>query len=312
MSHIYGLSNVHLVRPSVLTIGVFDGVHRGHQHLIRRLVAEAHAEDKLAVVMTFFPHPDKVLKGLEGRYYLTTPDARAQYLLNLGVDVVVTHPFDDDIRHIPAVEFVDLLTQHLNIKKLWVGADFALGFQREGDINFLTTQGMQKGFAVSAIDMVASDAIDENISSTVIRDLIHVGEVEKVRDLLGRAYSVSGVVIHGKKLGRTIGFPTANIATWDEQIIPMNGVYAGWGYLGEERFMAMTNVGISPTFEFKGVTVESYLLDFDRDIYGQTLTITFEKFLRPEAKYPNLEALIQQINADCDAGRAYLTALDAD
>jgi riboflavin kinase / FMN adenylyltransferase len=311
MSHVYNLDNIHLLRPAVVTIGVFDGVHRGHQHLIKRLVKEAHQNDMLAVVLTFFPHPDMVIRGLEGRYYLTTPEQRAQYFLDLGVDVVVTHAFDEHIRQIRAADFVDQLIHHLQVKELWVGADFALGYKREGDVAFLKAQGQEKGFSVEAVDLVSAEAIEETISSTLIRELVQAGEMEKARALLGRGYALAGEVVHGKKRGRQIGFPTANVDVWDEQIIPINGVYAGWAYLGDERFMAMTNVGVSPTFEYKGVTVEAYLLDFDRDIYGQTLTVTFEKFLRPEAKYDGLEALIAQINRDVDNGRQYLTALNA-
>lgn len=310
MSHIYGLSNVNLDQASVLTIGVFDGVHRGHQHLIKRLVTEAHTQGMLAVVMTFFPHPDRVIHGKEGRYYLMTPDEKAQYLLDLGIDVVITHHFDEQARQVRAVSFVEQLIQRLQLKQLWVGADFGFGYKREGNVPFLIEQGKQRGFEVTVIDMVSSEALGENISSTLIRQLIQTGELETVRKLLGRGYSLSGEVIHGKKLGRTIGFPTANIDVWDEQIMPLFGVYTGWAYLGTERFMAMTNVGISPTVDYKGVTVEAYLLDFDRDIYGETLTVTFEKFLRPEAKFNGLDELIEQIKLDVEEGRQYLLNLD--
>lgn len=309
MSHIYDLENINLLRPSVVTIGVFDGVHKGHQYLIRQLVEEAHAEDKLAVVLTFYPHPDIVLRGLEGRYYLTTPDERAQLLLDLGVDYVVTHPFNEKIRQVRAADFVDQLKQYLKISQLWVGSDFALGYKREGNVAFLTEQGKEKDFVVREVDLLGTDHI--TISSTLIRDAVQRGNMEQVREWLGRGYALSGEVVHGKKLGRTIGFPTANVDVPDEKIMPANGVYAGWAYLGDERFMAMTNVGISPTFEYKGVTVEAYLLDFDRDIYGKTLNVTFEKYLRPEAKFDSLDALIVQIHQDCDDGRAYLEALDA-
>ena len=252
-----------------------------------------------------------MIRNLEGRYYLTTPDQRAQYLLDLGVDVVVTHTFDEHTRLIRAADFVDQLVTHLQVKELWVGKDFALGYKREGNISYLTAQGATKGFDVATVDMMSSAAVGTTISSTLIRELVQNGEVEQVRTLLGRGYALAGEVVHGKKRGRQIGFPTANIDVWDQQIIPMNGVYAGWAYLGDERFMAMTNVGISPTFEYKGVTVEAYLLDFDRDIYGQTLTLTFEKFLRPEAKYDGLDALIAQINQDVMDGQQYLTQLAA-
>lgn len=310
MSHIYGLSNVHLEQPSILTIGVFDGVHRGHQHLIKRLVAQAHENQMLAVVMTFFPHPDRVIHGQEGRYYLMTPDEKAQHLLDLGIDIVITHHFDEQARQVRALTFVEQLIHHLQLKHLWVGADFGFGYKREGNVPFLIEQGQARGFDVTVVDMVSSDTLGDHISSTSIRQLILTGDVEAVRHLLGRGYSIAGEVIHGKKLGRTIGFPTANVDVWDEQIMPLFGVYAGWAYLGDERFMAMTNVGISPTVDYKGVTVEAYLLDFDRDIYGETLTVTFEKFLRPEIKFNGLDELIAKIKQDVDEGRDYLLTLD--
>ncbi len=305
MMHIYDFSTVNLSQPSIITIGMFDGVHRGHQHLIRRLVKESHAVDCLAVVLTFFPHPDVVIKGIKDRYYLTTAEQRARCLLDLGVDYVVTHPFNDGTRMMRATIFVQMLTKHLRPKTLWVGEDFALGYKREGNVSFLTEQGTKLGFSVAVIDMLKTDD-GERVSSSLIRTALGEGEVDVVRRLLGRGYSVSGEVIHGKKRGRRIGFPTANVDVWNQQVIPVNGVYAGWAHLDEERFMAMTNVGISPTFSKKDVTVEVYLLDFDRDIYGETLTVTFEHYLRPEAKFDSLDALIAQIRKDVDNGRALL------
>ncbi len=308
MIHIYNLQNIHLLQGSVVTIGVFDGVHRGHQHLIKRLVQQAHQNNHLAVVLTFFPHPDVVLRNIDGPYYLTTAEQRAQLLIELGVDCVVTHPFNEDIRQVRAADFVDQLINHLRIERLWVGEDFALGYKREGNVTFLTQKGGEKGFSVELIDTLLADN-QQRVSSSLIRDAIQQGKMQQVRQWLGRGYSLSGEVIHGKKLGRTIGFPTANIDYWLQQIIPMNGVYAGWAYLGDERFMAMINVGISPTFEYKGVTVEAYLVNFDRDIYGENLTLTFEFFLRPEEKYDGLDALIAQINRDVEEGIKLLSSL---
>lgn len=307
MSHIYDISNVNLLQPSVITIGVFDGVHKGHQHLIKQLVEHAHSTGRLAVVLTFFPHPDIVLRGLKGRYYLTHPEQRAQQLLNLGVDYVVTHTFDDMTRYMRATDFVNLLIKHLHPEKLWVGEDFALGYKREGNVAFLQKTGAEKGFAVEVVDMVQSEIAGGVISSTLIRDALQRGDVGRVREWLGWSYTLYGEVIHGMKRGRELGFPTANIAVWEGHIIPANGIYAGWATINGEQFMAMTNVGISPTFGYRGVTVESYLLDFDRDIYGETLHVTFEKYMRPEAKFDSLQALIDQMRRDCDEGRAYLT-----
>lgn len=303
--HIYKLADARLEQPSMVTIGVFDGVHRGHQHLIKRLVDEAHAAGRAAVVLTFFPHPDIVLRGLTGRYYLTSPEQRAALLLKLGVDCVVTHPFNDEVRHMRAAAFVDELVEHLKMTSLWVGSDFALGYKREGNVDFLREQGLQKGFDVQAIDLLLAQGAA--VSSTTIRQALLDGDMEKASAGLGRAYALAGEVVHGEKRGRKIGFPTANIDVWQEQVIPRNGVYAGWADLGGERFMAMTNVGVRPHFDGSHVTVEAYLLDFDRDIYGRHLNVTFDKYLRPEGKFATLQELIDQINADVRAGRDWLT-----
>jgi riboflavin kinase/FMN adenylyltransferase len=304
MRHIYNLADAHLQQSSVVTIGVFDGVHRGHQHLIGQLVEEAHSTNRLAVVLTFFPHPDIVLRGLTGRYYLTTPEQKAEQLTKLGVDLVVTHPFNETIRQIRAADFVDQLLEHLRLHTLWVGADFAMGYKREGNVPFLRQQGEEKGFSLHVIDLVANGG--EAISSTHIREVLEAGNVERAQHWLGRGYALAGEVVRGEQRGRKIGFPTANIAVWEEQVIPANGVYAGWATLGDERFMAMTNVGVRPTFEGQSVTVEAHLLDFDRDIYGQQLAFSFEKRLREEKKFNGIQELIAQIRADVEAGRAYL------
>ncbi|MBI1278019.1 MAG: bifunctional riboflavin kinase/FAD synthetase [Anaerolineaceae bacterium] len=307
MKHVYSLAEANLSQSSIVTIGVFDGVHKGHQYLIQRLVEEAHENGRLAVALTFFPHPDIVLRGLQGRYYLTTPEQKAELLTELGVDCVVTHPFNDAVRQVRAADFVDELVSHLRMSALWVGSDFAMGYKREGNVPFLRDQGTQKGFTVHEIDLI--EAQGGIISSTHIREAVQNGEMEQAKSWLNRPYSVIGEVVHGEKRGRQIGFPTANTAVWDEQVLPANGIYAGWARLGNERFMAMTNVGVRPTFDGKNITVEPYLLDFNRDIYGQQLEVSFEKRLRPEAKFTNLQDLIDQIGRDVVEGRTYLERL---
>ncbi len=306
MQHLYDLERVQLDKPSVVTIGVFDGVHRGHQFLIRRLVEEARASNRLAVVLTFYPHPDIVLRGLKGRYYLTTPEQRAQYLGELGVDTVITLPFNDDFRQIRAAAFVDSMLEHLKLSSLWVGADFALGYKREGNVPFLQAQGEQKGFSVQVIDLIAAES-DGAISSTAIRAALLAGEVGQARDWLGRSYALTGEVVHGDHRGRELGFPTANLKLWDEQVIPANGIYAGWAQLGDERFMAATNVGIRPQFDGEDVRVEAFILNFDRMIYGQQLTFSFEKRLRAEMRFESVAKLIEQMTADVKQTRLYLS-----
>jgi len=305
--HVQSLADLRLERPSVVTIGVFDGMHRGHQHLIRELVDEARATGRLAVAITFFPHPDVVIRGWTGRYYLTTPEDRAALLAQLGIDYVVTLPFDAHLRQIRAADFVDQLLRHLNMSALWVGSDFAMGYKREGNIDFLRVEGSAKGFQLEVIDLIVND--HAAISSSAIREALLAGSVERARDLLGRSYAVSGEVVHGEARGRRIGFPTANIAAWEQLIIPANGVYAGWASLDDEpeRFMAVTNVGVRPTFNGDSVTVEAHLLDFDRDIYGRRLHFTFEHRLRSEMRFEGIAQLIDQIGRDVEAGRAALT-----
>ncbi len=306
MLHVYHLADVHLLKPSVVTIGVFDGVHRGHQTLIARLVDEAHQADLLSVALTFFPHPDRVLRGLTGRYYLTTAEQRAEELGRLGVDCVVTYPFNDQTRQMRAADFVDELVRYLRLRELWVGTDFALGYQREGNVAYLTDQGRSKGFNVTAIDLVQAE--NGVISSTRIREALEAGQVDQAAEWLGRPYTVRGEVVHGLARGRTIGFPTANINVWDEQVIPANGVYAGFATLEDgSQYQAVTNVGVRPTFDGMGITVEAHLLDFVGDLYGQQLTFSFNHHLRGELKFNGIQELIAQIGADALAARQLLS-----
>ena len=309
MQHVYLLEDLKIQQPSMVTIGVFDGLHRGHQYLIRSLVAEAHERGLLAGVMTFHPHPDEVLHGSKRRYYLTTVEERAALLASMGVDYLVTHPFNREVMKVRAADFVDQLVTHMRLKCLWVGADFALGHKREGNVAFLTARGAEKGFDVRAIPLVDSEG--DVVSSTNIRAALLEPDLASASNWLGRSYSVQGEVVHGMKRGRQLGFPTANLQIPESKLIPANGVYAGWATLNGQRYMAATNVGYSPTFGNTDVTVEAFLLDFNQEIYGQQMTLTFEKYLRPEMKFNGLEALIAQMTQDVETGRAYLTALAA-
>lgn len=306
MRHLRNLKDANLASDTLVTIGVFDGVHVGHQQLIQRLVESARSTRRQATVLTFYPHPDKVLDKVKTRYYLTTPEKRAQLLLDLGVDLVITHPFDDETRHLPAAAFIALLVDHLRVKEIWVGADFALGFQREGDVRFLRAQGDKHGFKVRAMELITSQASQQLIRSTTVRDHVRKGNMTAAAALLGRAYALEGVVVAGERRGRTIGAPTANLEVWPEQLIPGNGVYATWARLGGETFPAATNIGLRPTFAGDAVTVEAHLLDFDRDIYGARLELIFEKRLRPEQKFSGLDELVKQIQADIAAVRSSL------
>lgn len=308
MEHIQALNEIQLSQPSIVTVGMFDGVHRGHQVLVNRLVEEAHTSNRAAVVLTFFPHPDVVIRNVTEPYYLTSPETRAQLLGELGVDVVVSHPFNDTVRQIRAADFVDQLCQYLNLSALWATSDFALGYKREGNIDFLREQGKEKGFSVETIELLLDEGSHEPISSQSIREALKVGDVAKAADYLGRPYRLSGEIVYGQQRGRTIGFPTANLDIWSEQLLPEIGVYATRAHLGDETFMSVTNIGKRPTFDGVGITVEAHLLDFDRDIYGDTLQLDFIERLRGEVKFSGIDALVEQIRQDAVDGRKILEA----
>lgn len=309
MQHVYSLDDAHPSGPTIVAVGMFDGVHRGHQHLLRRLVQTARARDLVPAVLTFFPHPDVVLGRASGRYYLTSPQQRADLLAELGVELVVTHPFDETVRHMRAAEFVDRLLAHLRLRELWVGPEFALGYKREGDVAFLRAEGARKGFALEVVGLVTNDDNGDVISSSTIRAALAEGDMSVATRRLGRPYRLEGEVVHGDGRGRTIGFPTANLDVWDEQFLPRKGVYAGWAHLNGETFMAVANIGNRPTFNGGLVTVEAYLLDFDRDIYGEHLAFDVVAYLRPELKFDSVEALIAKIREDVIQGRALLSTL---
>ncbi len=308
IGHLYSLSDVALTTPSIVTIGVFDGVHLGHQRLVQRLVREAQESGRTSVVLTFFPHPDVVLKGVSGRYYLTHPEVRAALLLDMGVDLVITHAFNREISRIRAADFVDQLCRHLNMAALWVGPDFALGFQREGDVPFLRARGLEQGFTVETVELRLTTG-GQVISSASIRQALAAGEVEQAAAWLGRPYRVQGQVIVGDRRGRTIGFPTANLHVWEEQALPANGVYACWANWQGQRLMAVANIGVQPTFDGAHMKVEAHLLDFDHDIYGETLELAFVQRLRAERRFSSVPELVAQIQRDVASGRAILEAL---
>ena len=290
------LNEVDHKQPTCVAIGSFDGVHRGHQALLQRMAAEARAAGMRTAALTFFPHPRRVLHTLPPRFYLTTLDERVRLLAEQGIDLIITHPFDDEVRRIRAADFVDQLLNTLDMKQLW-GGNFALGYQREGDVPFLRQQGQLKGFTVETLEepLLLNGEI---ISSRRVRRALEAGHMEEVTGCLGRYFSVRGPVVKGDQRGRTIGFPTANLAVWDELLLPGNGVYATYAWVGERRHAAATNVGVRPTVDGLKLTVEAHILDFDDDIYGETVRLEFVRCIRPEMKFSGLDELKGRIAAD--------------
>jgi riboflavin kinase/FMN adenylyltransferase len=309
MQHVYRLADANPPGPTIVAVGMFDGVHLGHQHLLRRLTVAARESGCVPTVLTFFPHPDMVLGKASGRYYLTTPEQRAAMLGKLGAELVVTHPFNDEVRQVRAADFVDQLLRYLKLRTLWMGADFALGHKREGNVGFLRALGEEKGFTLEVVELVTNDDNGQIINSSGIRAALAEGDIQRANRWLGRPYRLEGEVVRGDGRGRTLGFPTANMDVWEEKMLPKKGVYAGWAHLNGETFMAVANVGNRPTFDGGVVTVEAHLLDFDRDIYGANLVLEVLAFLRPEMRFGGVDELVEQIAQDVKRGRAILEEL---
>ncbi len=305
MQHYRSLEAVQL-QACWLTIGSFDGVHRGHQVVIRKLVEGAHDAGMPAVVLTFHPHPAAVLRGYNYAFYLTTPEERARLLGELGVDVVITHPFNRDIAAIEARDFMTMLHRRLNVQHLWVGYDFAMGKDRQGNYAMLHELGQELGYQTHLTSALKIG--DDVVSSSRIRFLLGTGQVDEAAELLGREFALSGKVIHGDQRGASLGFPTANLEVWGGQVIPAAGVYVCRAGVQGQTWGAVTNIGVRPTFEVEPVPprVETHLLDFQGDLYGQELRLSFIKRLRGEQRFPNIQALVAQIQHDVAQARELL------
>ncbi|MQC26782.1 MAG: bifunctional riboflavin kinase/FAD synthetase [Chloroflexi bacterium] len=286
-----------------LTIGAFDGVHIGHQAILKTLTAGAHAEGAPAVVLSFWPHPVEVLQGPRGGFYLNSPGDKAAMLEALGVDAMITQPFDLELSQTTSKEFVERLKARLGLRMLWVGEDFALGHNREGDVPRLKELGATMDFDVRVVPPVNVEG--EAVSSSRIRKLLADGEVKVAARLLGRNYALSGKVVRGAGRGAKMGIPTANLEVWPKRTAPASGVYACMAQLGEQRWKAVTNIGVRPTFEDKleAPVVEALLLDYEgEDFYGEEIKLEFAARLRSEQKFESVEALLTQIERD--KGRA--------
>ncbi len=305
MEHYRSLDDVYL-QDSWLTIGVFDGVHRGHQEILANLTAGAHQKEAPAVVLTFWPHPAVVLGKRYDLKTLTTPEERADLLGALGVDVVITQTFTPEFARLSAWDFMRRVSRRLGLRSLWIGYDFALGHNREGDLERLTEIGEDLGYSVQAIGPVKNG--EDVISSSLIRKRISLGQVAHAAENLGRFYALSGPVVHGDGRGRRINIPTANIDYPKDKVIPVNGVYACWAWIGEEKHPAAVNIGINPTFtpDKETSNVEAHILDFDRELYGQELKLEFVEYLREELRFNSVEALLEQIHADIAQTRKIL------
>lgn len=280
-----------------ITIGNFDGVHLGHQAIISQMVEQANANGKPLIVITFCPNPSDFFNPNIQSFYLSTPEEKEARLLKLGVDRVLTLKFDQDFANLNPEEFLLGLKEKLALETLVVGEDFALGKNRQGTIPVLREIGEKLSFELKVLPSVRLGSKD--ISSTKVRKLLDQGKVDEVADLLGRHYAISGIVTHGSDRGARIGLPTANITHWPKKKLPAIGVYATHVDLRGENFRGITNVGYRPTFENQAkANVETFIFDFNNDIYGEAMKLSFIDKIRDEQKFSGVDAFLAQIERD--------------
>ena len=297
-------------RPTAVTIGVFDGVHRGHQHLIAGLRERAATEGLGTVAITFNPHPRTVLRPGFVITYLTSLEERVELLYGLGLDAVGVLAFTSELAQISARDFVGLLCDELQMKLLVVGPDFALGRGREGTADVMKALGEEMGFRVEIAPMLREG--EEKVGSTAVREALSEGNVARVRALLGRPFSLRGPVVKGDQRGRNLGFPTANIAIGLDRALPAFGIYVTRAHVREATYESATNIGIRPTFEVGPTpTVETFIMDFHGDIYGEEMTIELLERLRDEQKFASAQELVAQMRRDVESARTYFQAEDA-
>lgn len=312
---ICALTDLHPGLPVVMTIGMFDGMHRGHQALIGQVIQQARALGGQSVVLTFNPHPRAVLAPDAPLYELSSTAERLQLIAGQGVDIVATLGFTSRIAQLPPEAFLDIIQKHVALRELWGGPDFALGHRRAGTIARLQELGAQRGFTVHVLPPV--DIAGGPVSSSRVRELVAAGNVQEATLLLGRFPRLDGIVARGLQRGRTLGFPTANLALTTPYLLPANGVYAVFADVDGVRWPAVANIGMCPTFNSDtGKSagnavrlVEVYILDLSGDLYGRRLSIHLVKRLRDEVRFPSVDALVAQMHKDVAGARTVLGSM---
>ena len=297
------LARIKPEREMALTIGVFDGVHLGHQWLITKLKEKANKLGLLNGIITFDRHPETILAPGNALPYLTSLEERLSLLKGLGVDHLIVLSFTEKLAKLEARNFIELLKRYLKLRLLVVGPDFALGKGREGNVAFLRSLGKELDFEVEVVPPLKLE--NETVSSTLIRKALAQGDMERVARMLGRNFKLSGEVVHGESRGGSL-FPTANLKIADNHALPADGVYATQAYFNNIKYEAVTNIGVRPTFGPGKRTVETHLLDFSGDLYQSKLTIEFAVRLRDEIRFDTPEKLKAQIEKDIEQAREIL------
>ena len=303
------IESFNATKPTIVTIGTFDGVHLGHQKIVAQITKNAHALNCESLVLTFFPHPRMVLQESTEMKQLNTLNEKIALLDNLGIDNLVVHPFDKEFSRLTAEEFVKkVLVDVFKIKKIIIGHDHRFGRNRTATIDDLINFGETYGFEV---EQISAEEINEvSISSTKIRNALLEGNIELATNYLGYDYSLTGIIFKGKQLGRTIGYPTANITIEEDyKLIPNNGVYIAKSVLNGKTVFGMMNIGTRPTVDGTKQTIEINFFDFKQDLYGQKITISLLHRMRSEQKFESIDALKNQLGKDKKTALAFIENL---
>ena len=293
-------------KDTVITIGVFDGVHLGHKQLTSELTKQAIQKKMLSGVVTFRQHPEDIISG-KRLPFLTDMPSRIKLLKDAGADFVVPLTFSKELAALDAKTFMALLHKYLRMKSLIIGPDFALGKDRQGNIDTLKKLGETMGFTVTVVPPLKIKG--EIVSSTAIRHALSEGNMEKYKTMTGRNFSLAGKVVSGAGRGGGLGFPTANLDVSKGQALPPDGVYCGLAHINGSFYQAMTNRGTNPTFGENELTIESFLLDYDGDLYGHKISVDFVSRLRDEIKFKNIRELKKQVADDVKHGKEILSAV---
>ena len=309
MKIFHSINEFHSDKKTIVTLGTFDGVHIGHTEILKKLTQNTHDGEFESTVLTFFPHPRTVLQGKSDLKLLNTINEKISLLENIGIENLIIHPFDEKFADLSAEEFAKtILVDQLQVQKIIIGYDHRFGKNRTADINDLITFGTQFGFEVEQISAQEIDAI--SISSTKIRNALELGDIDLANQYLGYSYFLSGTVVKGKQLGRTIGFPTANIELdEDYKLVPKNGVYIVCAKIDNQLVNGMMNIGFNPTVEGKNKTIEVHLFDFNSDLYNHKIKISILHPIRSEQKFESVTVLKQQLIKDKEFSIQYLSNL---
>lgn len=309
MKIFHSINEFHSDKKTILTLGTFDGVHIGHAAILKKLTQNTRNGEFESTVLTFFPHPRMVLQGKSDLKLLNTINEKIELLEKIGIENLIIHPFDESFAQLSAEEFVkSILVDQLHIQKIIIGYDHRFGKNRTANIDDLMVFGKQYDFEVEQISAQEIDAI--SISSTKIRTALEEGNIHLANEYLGYAYFLSGTVVKGRQLGRTIGFPTANIKLEEEyKLVPKNGVYVVRAEIEGKLIFGMMNIGFNPTVEGKTKTIEVHFFDFNADIYDSRIKIAILQRIRSEKKFESVELLINQLKEDQIFSKQYLQNL---